>query len=64
MEWPPRSGTIKSFPEADKAEWFPLAEARAKMLPSQLPILECLEARLAGAPMPAECREVPDAAAQ
>ena len=64
MEWPPRSGTVQSFPEADKAEWFTIPEARSKMLPSQLPILECIEARLAGEPMPARCREVPDAAAR
>jgi predicted NUDIX family NTP pyrophosphohydrolase len=22
MEWPPRSGTMQSFPEVDRAEWF------------------------------------------
>lgn len=46
MEWPPKSGQIASFPEVDRAQWFTLAEARDKMLPSQLPILDCLEAAL------------------
>lgn len=27
MEWPPRSGQQQSFPENDRAEWFPLAQA-------------------------------------
>jgi predicted NUDIX family NTP pyrophosphohydrolase len=49
MEWPPRSGQMQTFPEADHAEWFTLAEAREKMLPSQLPILDALEAQLANA---------------
>jgi len=43
MEWPPRSGEFQRFPEVDKAGWFPLAEARAKILPSQQPILYALE---------------------
>ena len=47
MEWPPRSGKRQSFPEAEEARWMAMAEAREKMLPSQLPILEALEARLA-----------------
>ena len=46
MEWPPRSGTMQSFPEIDRAAWFTLAEAREKILPSQLPILDALEADL------------------
>lgn len=47
MEWPPRSGQIQSFPEADAARWFSLPEAREMMLASQLPLLDCLESRLA-----------------
>ncbi len=60
MEWPPRSGVFLSFPEADKAEWFTVPVARAKMLPSQRPMLDAMEAHLAGLPMPSECKEVPD----
>ena len=44
VEWPPRGGQLRSFPEVDRAAWFTLDEARSKILPSQLPILERLEA--------------------
>ena len=47
MEWPPRSGEVQTFPEAEEARWMPMAEARQLMLPSQLPILDALEAKLA-----------------
>jgi predicted NUDIX family NTP pyrophosphohydrolase len=43
LEWPPRSGRIERFPEAAEARWMSLAEARAMMLPSQLPLLDALE---------------------
>jgi predicted NUDIX family NTP pyrophosphohydrolase len=42
VEFPPRSGEFRSFPEVDRAAWFTLDEARAMILPSQLPILEAL----------------------
>ena len=48
-EWPPRSGRRQSFPEVAEARWMTLAEARAMMLPSQLPLLDALEARLKAA---------------
>lgn len=47
VEWPPRSGEYRSYPEVDRAAWFGLAEARAQILPSQTPILDALEAELA-----------------
>jgi predicted NUDIX family NTP pyrophosphohydrolase len=47
MEWPPRSGEWKAYPEAEEARWMSLREARRMMLPSQLPILDALEKRLA-----------------
>jgi predicted NUDIX family NTP pyrophosphohydrolase len=47
MEWPPRSGTMQTFPEVDRAAWFPLAEARRKILAAQVPLLEQL-AKLLG----------------
>lgn len=40
MEWPPRSGLSREFPEVDRAAWFDLAEAATKMHKGQLPILE------------------------
>ncbi|MGO7918521.1 NUDIX domain-containing protein [Rhizobium ruizarguesonis] len=39
MEWPPRSGQVKSFPEVDRAGWFSLADAAIKLLKGQRPIL-------------------------
>ncbi len=39
MEWPPRSGQLKSFPEVDRAGWFSLADAATKLLKGQRPIL-------------------------
>lgn len=47
MEWPPRSGRRQEFPEVDRAEWFPLAAARRKILEGQRPLLDQLE-RLEG----------------
>ena len=43
MEWPPRSGQMREFPEVDRAAWFTLAEAKAKILEGQKPLLEELE---------------------
>lgn len=48
MEWPPRSGRMQEFPEADRAGWFPPDEARRKLLKGQAPILEALLGALAG----------------
>lgn len=47
MEWPPRSGRVRSFPEVDRAEWFGKEEAERKILRGQRPILEALWERLA-----------------
>jgi predicted NUDIX family NTP pyrophosphohydrolase len=44
MEWPPRSGQFAEFPEIDRAEWFPIAEARQKILKGQAAFLDQLEA--------------------
>jgi predicted NUDIX family NTP pyrophosphohydrolase len=46
VEWPPRSGRRQRFPEVAEARWMTLAEARAMMLPSQLPLLDALEDKL------------------
>jgi predicted NUDIX family NTP pyrophosphohydrolase len=46
IEWPPKSGRRAQFPEAAEARWMRLAEARALMLPSQLPLLDALEEKL------------------
>ena len=44
VEWPPKSERFQTYPEVDRAAWFTLPEARAKILPSQLSILEFFEA--------------------
>jgi predicted NUDIX family NTP pyrophosphohydrolase len=46
VEWPPRSGKFETHKEVDRAAWFGLAEARTKILPSQLPLLDLLEEAL------------------
>jgi predicted NUDIX family NTP pyrophosphohydrolase len=42
MEWPPRSGRMGEFPEVDRAGWFPIEEACAKIIKGQTPFLERL----------------------
>jgi predicted NUDIX family NTP pyrophosphohydrolase len=46
MEWPPKSGRIQEFPEVDRAEWFPLAEARTRMHAGQAEFLDRLASHL------------------
>ena len=46
MEWPPCSGQTQEFPEIDRAEWFPLARAREKLIEAQAAFLDRLEERL------------------
>lgn len=45
MEWPPRSGQLVEFPEVDRAEFFAIAAARAKINPAQVALLAELERR-------------------
>lgn len=42
IEWPPRSRRRQRFPEVDQARFFTLDEARRKLLPAQLPLLDRL----------------------
>jgi predicted NUDIX family NTP pyrophosphohydrolase len=46
MEWPPRSGRKQDFPEIDRIEWYALDEARRKIIPAQVPLLDRLEQAL------------------
>jgi predicted NUDIX family NTP pyrophosphohydrolase len=46
MEWPPRSGKRKQFPEIDRAEFFIEDIARKKMKPTQIPFLDRLRAAI------------------
>jgi predicted NUDIX family NTP pyrophosphohydrolase len=47
LEWPPGSGKVENFPEIDRAQWLSIKQARTKMLHSQTPFLDALEAILA-----------------
>jgi predicted NUDIX family NTP pyrophosphohydrolase len=42
IEWPPRSGNRREFPEVDGAEWFDPAEARRKVNPAQVDLIDRL----------------------
>jgi predicted NUDIX family NTP pyrophosphohydrolase len=42
MEWPPRSGKEREFPEVDRAEWFAPEQARLKINPAQAAFLDRL----------------------
>ena len=42
MEWPPRSGSRREFPEVDRAGWFDLEEARDKLLAAQSELIDRL----------------------
>ena len=46
MEWPPRSGKMRSFPEVDKADWFTLDKAKRKMNAGQVALLDDLALRI------------------
>jgi predicted NUDIX family NTP pyrophosphohydrolase len=39
LEWPPRSGKRRDFPEVDRARYFRVAEATQKMHPAEQPLL-------------------------
>jgi predicted NUDIX family NTP pyrophosphohydrolase len=42
LEWPPRSGKKREFPEVDRARYFSVDEALLKMHPAELPLVERL----------------------
>ena len=42
QEWPPRSGRMQTFPEVDRAGWFSVDEARRKLNPAQVELVERL----------------------
>ena len=45
LEWPPQSGRRRDFPEVDRAAWFPIGDARRKILPGQARFLDQLLAK-------------------
>jgi predicted NUDIX family NTP pyrophosphohydrolase len=48
MEWPKGTGRMQEFPELDRVGWFPVAQARRKLLKGHVVFLDVLMARLAG----------------
>lgn len=46
QEWPPRSGRMQVFPEVDRAGWFSVDEARRKLNPAQVELVDRLVAEL------------------
>jgi predicted NUDIX family NTP pyrophosphohydrolase len=40
VQWPPRSGQWRTFPEVDRAEWFSLDEARRRINAAQAELLD------------------------
>jgi predicted NUDIX family NTP pyrophosphohydrolase len=49
LEWPPKSGKIREFPEVDRGDWFDLPTARMKLLAGQRGFLDQLEQSILGA---------------
>ena len=46
LEWPPKSGKKKEFPEIDKAAWFTIEAARQKINPAQAALIDEILAKL------------------
>ena len=44
LEWPKGSGRMREFPEIDRISWFPVAQARTKLLKGQRAFLDLLMA--------------------
>jgi predicted NUDIX family NTP pyrophosphohydrolase len=47
IEWPPKSGQTREFPEVDRAGWFPIEAARTKILKGQAGFLDRLVSKVA-----------------
>lgn len=46
LEWPPKSGQMREFPEVDRAGWFTVEEAKRKINPAQAALLEELAKKI------------------
>jgi len=46
IEWPPRSGVEREFPEVDRAAWFDPEEARRRIVAAQTELIDRLLDRL------------------
>lgn len=49
VEWPPRSGRMREFPEVDRAAFFSPRDARLRLNPAQVAFVDELERLLAAA---------------
>ena len=50
IEWPPGSGTLREFPEIDRAAFFDAETAKIKINPAQVAFIERLESLLSDGP--------------
>jgi len=48
LEWPKGSGRLQEFPELDRVAWFPVAQARRKLLKGHVVFLDLLMAHQTG----------------
>jgi predicted NUDIX family NTP pyrophosphohydrolase len=48
IEWPPRSGVTREFPEVDRAGWFDLEAARRKLVSGQVGFIDRLSELVQG----------------
>jgi predicted NUDIX family NTP pyrophosphohydrolase len=48
LEWPRGSGRVRTFPEVDRAAWFGVEEALARILPGQAGFVRELRERVGG----------------
>ena len=46
LEWPPRSGITRTFPELDRVAWFDLGAAHERLIAGQRPLLGRLRERV------------------
>lgn len=57
LEWPRGSGRLREIQEVDRAGWFSIERARAKLLKGQLPFLHRLSELLRGGWLSARCKQ-------
>lgn len=48
MEWPPKSGSMQSFPEVDRGEWLTVSQAKKKINTGQTAFITELENKTSG----------------
>jgi predicted NUDIX family NTP pyrophosphohydrolase len=46
VEWPPKTGRMQQFPEVDKGDWFEEDEAKEKINPGQIALIDELKKKL------------------